>query len=371
LYAKWLPVGGPEETGMYSSTGTSLQLHVGRTTGNMTEQINRIYNSNGKQIRLVGVNVPSLEWGAGESVGWSTYEVFANWNANIVRLCVDPDGWLGLNTSKHGSQANYRATVDRIVALANSFGKYIILDNHEYVAPTQKTLNFWLSAAEHYKNNPAVLFGLLNEPHSVNWDLWQNGGVRNSVTHIGHQRLVNEIRDLGANNIIVAGGLDWGYDLSGIAQNSFARLLIDKPGGRGIVYDSHAYPWKDTNQNFTGHATRVLVMANRAPILIGEFGIEEEGVDVIPPNGINRTVGQMPWYMDKILNWMEEHSFHFTAWNFHPSSSPRMVLNAGWSERANVTPNQYFGQQVFARMKSYPNSNSHLNPIPSRPANGN
>jgi len=371
LYAKWLKIGEPAESGMYSSSGISLQLHVGRATGNNAEHVNRIYNSNGKEIRLVGVAVPSLEWGRGQSVVHSTYEVFANWNANIVRLAVIPDGWLGLDTAAYGQASNYKATIDRVVDVANSFGKYIILDNHEYLAPTQKTLDFWKSAAVHYKNNPAVLFGLLNEPHTVSWDIWQNGGVHNGNTYIGHQNLVDEIRALGANNIIVAGGLEWGYRLDGIAANNFARILVDNTEGRGIIYDSHLYPWKDT-KGFPTSTTRVLVMADKAPIIVGEFGIQEEGqASGGDPNRIH-TVLQKPWFLEDILNWMELHGFHFTAWNFHPSSAPRMVLNdSNWTARENVTPTNFFGQQIYARLKSYPNSNSHLNPLPARPINGN
>jgi len=371
LYAKWLPVGGPEQSGMYSSNGASLQLHVGGTTGVAAEQVNRIYNSNGKMVRLVGVNVPSLDWGKGESVVWSEYEVFTNWNANFIRLPVYPDGWLGLNTGTYGSAANYMATVDRVVDLANQFGKYIILDNHEYTAPTQKTLDFWTDAAARYRNNPAVLFGLLNEPHDVSWDIWQNGGTSGGNTYIGHQQLVDAIRALGADNILIAGGLEYGYTLDGISANNFARMLVDTPQGRGIMYDSHAYPWKDS-KGFPTSATKVLPTATRAPILIGEFGIEQEGSNGGGDPNMTNTVLQKPWYIGDILDWMELNGFNFTAWDFHPSSAPRMVLNdSNWTSRINVTPNQYFGQQVYARLKSYPNSNSHLNPIPARPANGN
>ncbi|MCL2878599.1 MAG: glycoside hydrolase family 5 protein, partial [Treponema sp.] len=249
-----------------------------------------------------------------------------------------------------------------------SFGKYVILDNHDYIAITQDMIDFWKDAAVHYANNPAVLFGLLNEPHDVSWDVWLNG---NNSNYFGHQQLVNTIRALGANNIIVAGGLEYGYTLDGIAANNFSHILVDTPQGHGIMYDSHAYPWKDS-KGFPTSATKVLCMADKAPILIGEFGIEEEGANGGGDANKTSTVLQKPWYIQDILDWMELHDFNFTAWNFHPSSAPRMVLNdSNWTARQNVTPNQYFGQQVYARLKSYPDSNSHLNPIPARPANGN
>ena len=35
-----------------------------------------------------------------------------------------------------------------------------------------------MDAAEVYKNNPTVLFGILNEPHSINWANWRDGGQK-------------------------------------------------------------------------------------------------------------------------------------------------------------------------------------------------
>jgi hypothetical protein len=54
------------------------------------------------------------------------------------------------------------------------------------------------------------------------------------------QALINAVRESGAKNIVLAGGLDWAYDLSGIA-NGFA---LDDKGGNGIIYSTHIYPWK-------------------------------------------------------------------------------------------------------------------------------
>ncbi len=42
--------------------------------------------------------------------------------------------------------------------------------------PDRNSLEFWKSVASAYKNHPAVIFDLYNEPHDVSWDIWHKGG---------------------------------------------------------------------------------------------------------------------------------------------------------------------------------------------------
>ena len=39
--------------------------------------------------------------------------------------------------------------------------------------------------------------------------------VLDQVEAIGHQALVDAVRDVGAKNVVIVGGLDWAYDLTG------------------------------------------------------------------------------------------------------------------------------------------------------------
>jgi hypothetical protein len=92
---------------------------------------NKIFNERGEEVRLVGVNICSLEWKSdGDNVLSSVYEVFANWNCNLVRLPLSQDRWFGKvsdysapNPSDGGAQ--YQKIVNNVVKLALSFGKYI------------------------------------------------------------------------------------------------------------------------------------------------------------------------------------------------------------------------------------------------------
>ena len=339
----------------------SLTLHVNG---------NKVYNENGDEVRLVGVNICSLEWNSrGDNVIASVYEVFANWNCNAVRLPLSQDYWFGKvsNWSTPRPPDNgvqYQQTIDDIIQLALSFGKYIILDLHwsnagvwgqnigQHYMPDENSLEFWIDIAKKYANNPAVLFNLYNEPHSITWDVWRNGGVitdeekKLTYTTPGHQKILEEIRAAGANNIIIAGGLDWAYDLSGIVNYA----LEDTPGGNGIIYDSHIYPWKEwdgSNHNF-----RVLRIYNDHPIIIGEIGIDPDG---------EWGASERPNWLRIMLDWIDAYELHWAGWCFHTDATPSMISN--WQ----YTPTKHHGAIMKERLLSYFNTNAHLVRLPKKP----
>jgi hypothetical protein len=83
--------------------------------------------------------------------------------------------------------------------------------------PDANAVTFWTDVATRYANHPAVLFNIFNEPYGVTWTVWRDGGDSNSGYQTpGMQALLNTVRATGAHNIVVCGGLDWAYDLSGV-----------------------------------------------------------------------------------------------------------------------------------------------------------
>ncbi|HWI57854.1 MAG TPA: cellulase family glycosylhydrolase, partial [Bacillota bacterium] len=191
------------------------------------------------------------------------------------------------------------------------------------------SVTFWRDVAKLYANHPAVLFDLYNEPRNVSWAVWRDGGeVTEKADNgdplayktLGMQGLLNTVREAGAKNIVIVGGLDWGYDLSGVLKG-FA--LQDK-GGNGIMYGSHIYPWKGDWANKVGR------IAEKYPVFVGEVGCE---VDVHQENPYT-------WAPD-MLGYIQQQKLHWTGWCFHPSASPRMLQD--W----NYTPTPYWG--AFAR----------------------
>jgi endoglucanase len=328
----------PEEP---NRTKWPLPLHV---------RGNQILNSKDEPVWLQGMNVVSLEFSLrGEKVMKSALTAVDDWRANCIRLPVKESYWFGRESGQKDGGAAYRELVDQVITLVANRGAYVVLDLHRFRAPNAAHVEFWKDAAGKYKDHPAVLFDLFNEPHGVTWEVWKDGGfvaektkpadedsfltpeekakAKQGFDSPGMQRLIDAVREAGAKNIVIVGGLDWAYDLSGIA-NGFA---LDDKGGRGIVYSTHIYPWK---RDWAG---KVLLIAEKHPIFVGEVGADIKKMDFLPPE-----VQEDPYtWVPDMLGLIQKHKFHWTAFSFHPKASPVMIT--GW----DYTPTPFWG--VFVK----------------------
>ncbi|MHA3770404.1 glycoside hydrolase family 5 protein [Verrucomicrobiota bacterium sgz303538] len=303
----------------------------------------KVLAKDGKPVWLQGVNVVSLEWSAeGEQVMKAALVATEQWNANIIRLPVAPKWWFGRGPGQKDGGAAYRQRVDDVINLVANRGKYLLLDLHQFGAPRQEHVDFWKDAAAKYKNHPAVLFDLFNEPHGMSWEVWRNGGevaekkkpgeedaflsaeekakIAEARHSIGMQRLLETVRETGARNVVLVGGLDYAYDLSGIA-NGYA---LDEKGGNGIILSTHIYPWKK------GWADKVLIVADKFPILVGEVGAGAKKMEWLPVDVQEDAVTWVP----EMLGFIQKYKLHWTAFSFHPKAGPPMLED--WSYKPNA-----------------------------------
>lgn len=331
---------------LYKEENKNQELHV---------EGNKVFNKSGEEIILTGVNCASLEWLADPERLPHTVKVALDlWNANIIRLPLSQDRWFGFGRDQVGVDEDgerYRKNVDDIVKIIAERKKYVILDLHrsncgtwgEFLCanmPDMNSLVFWKSVAGRYRNHPNVLFGIYNEPFKVSWECWRDGGeitaeyipenIANQVMRDesdgenlayvtyqtpGLQKMVDTVRAIGANNIAIVGGLDWGYELDGVAKG----YTIDDRGGNGIILDSHQYPWKDLDT----WEELVDVVKDSYPILIGECG--HYGENVIVYEAPQREVSEK--WVPRLLNWVERNGYHITAWDFHDTAGPSLIKN--------------------------------------------
>ena len=324
---------------------------------------------------------------------------YDEWNSNCVRLNVE------INSNKWNN-AYYKDSVDLCVKEAEKRGKYIIIDLHEFGYISEQAKNFWLEVAAKYANNPAVLFGLLNEPHDMSWDVWRNGGIysfeASSPYTYGHQEILEMIRDLGARNICVVGGLDWSYDLRGIvgqallAEDMMPGKVLEwgEPGvvyaltdqgtggdlskaGNGVIYETHIYPWKGWDEwdkdvkldpglrvidrCIQDWNTKVPAQLREShPVNLGESGwgtgVIRDIMQYVNRNGMTVTEAMNTYYQpgqelyhDKwvpaLYEWLNTFyngaQIHHTAWCFHNSSAPALITNY-----TQYAPNDYWGIYV-------------------------
>lgn len=284
-----------------------------------------IQNEDGDKVILRGVNIASLEWkAAGENVLQSLVVAADSWGVNFVRIPMCQDRWFGKAPEQNDKGRNYQHIVDQLVQTCIAKKIYILLELHwndaenwgQYIGqhkmPDANSVTFWKSLAVKYANVPVVLFGLYNEPHDVSWEVWLNGGqvaeqfdssghnVQLSYKAVGHQALYDTVRSTGAvKNLVVVGGLDWGYDLTGV-------LAGKALAGENIVYDTHCYPWKSTNwDGMFGNVGR------KTAILVGEWGGNfSEGYES---------------YARKLAKYLRDNKFCWSAWDFHPSAGPTLI----------------------------------------------
>jgi hypothetical protein len=300
---------------------------------------NRLINSDHEQVILQGVNVPSLEWSAkGEKIHRSIKVALLDWQANTIRLPVNHSYWFGKGKGKGKDSSNdqtaYRQIVDEVIAMAAGQGAYVILDLHSFGAPQEFARSFWLDAAARYANNPAVLFDLYNEPHGISWDLWRNGGEKEvkkngnmqTIQVVGMQALLEAVRSTGAKNIIIAGGISYAYDLSGILDG----YALDDTGGYGLMYATHFYNWH------TGWEKKFLQVAKKYPVLVGEFGADTKKMNFVPANKQEDPYTFMP----DALGMIQKYHLNWTAFSLHPKATP--VLIKDWS----YEPTDFFGSFV-------------------------
>jgi endoglucanase len=284
-----------------------------------------IVNEDGARVILRGVNIPSLEWTvAGDHMLQSLDSAVVGWRSNLVRIPLSQDRWFGKTAGQADGGTSYQSLVDRLVRFCTEKKCYILLELHwndagvwgqnigQHRMPDSNSVVFHRSLAARYGNVPAVLLGLYNEPHDISWDVWLNGGMvvedfdQNGVTTrlsyrtIGFQALYDSVRAAGAaDNLIVIGGLDWAFDLSGVLNGHAVS-------GGNIVYDTHPYPWKDTNWD-----GKFGNLGRQSAILVGEWG--------------GSFLDGYRTYANNMAAYLRTNKFCWTAWSFHPTAGPSLI----------------------------------------------
>jgi len=316
------------------------QLALPSITKELKVSGNKLVTADGKQVWLQGVNVPELSWAPnGENrIVWSVHLAIDDWHANVIRLPVMDGFWFGKGRGDMpaNSAGQYRQIVDDAIKLAGTRGAYVVLDLHRFLTPDQSCVDFWKDAAARYKNNPVVLFDVFNEPHDTSWDVWQKGGpvvlkqkdgTSTTVQSVGMQALIDAVRSTGAHNIVVAGGLEYAYNLTGVLNGH----ALDDKGGNGIMYATHFYNWhKGWEQHF-------MAVAAKYPVLIGETGADVKKMSFIPASAQE---DPSTWVPD-MLGFVQKNHLNWTGWSFYTGATPGML-----SDLDNYTPNSFWGEPV-------------------------
>lgn len=297
----------------------------------------------GTPIRLRGVNRSGLEYadpgaaGSGplaflDSVRFDEADVqrIAAWGASILRVPFTQD--FVLRGRRQATAGDYLAALDLVIAWAEAAGLYTLLDlqwldaetphgfhrdgtiNYVPPLPDAGSIACWRQLAARYRDRPAVLFDLFNEPHTPSDDddtpltgVLPDGSLwRLPAREVGMEewqpwalRLIAEIRAVHPAAVIVVSGVAWGHDLRGFPLRDRAGRPVPN-----VVYSTHVYPWLSTGlwpraleqdwHRAFGH------LAATHPVFAGEWG---------------GTAADLVWGR-RLLAYLEAYAAGWTAWSW-------------------------------------------------------
>ncbi|MBD5606885.1 MAG: cellulase family glycosylhydrolase [Candidatus Eremiobacteraeota bacterium] len=247
----------------------------------------------------------------------------AAWHINAVRVPLNEDCWLAINgaPSQYSGSA-YRSAIVDYVNLLNEHGLIAILDLHWNAGGTQQATGqqpmadadhgpaFWSSVATTFKGNSSVIFDLYNEPNSIGWSCWRNGGSASACGTpfdiAGMNALIAAVRSAGATNVVMAGGLAYSNDLS----QWLANEPLDATGNLAASWHVYSFTACDTTSCYD--ATEG-ALAETVPIVAGEIGESDCAHGFIDP----------------LMAWLDAHETGYLGWawnaDFDCSSGPGLI----------------------------------------------
>jgi hypothetical protein len=283
---------------------------------------NQLLDASNQPVVLHGVDRSGTEYACVQ--GWGIFDgpsdaasvrAIASWHANAVRVPLNEDCWLGVNgVNPAYAGANYRTAIVNYVNLLNQNGLAAILDLH-WTAPGSNQATgqqpmpdqdhspaFWQSVAATFKGNLSVIFDLFNEPYPDNnqdttaaWTCWRDGGTCAGVGFqaAGMQSLVNAVRDTGATNVIMLGGVEY--------ANSLSQWLAYEPtdSAHNLTASWHSYNFNICTTSSCWQS-QVAPVAAVAPLITGELGENDCGQSYINP----------------LMSWLDSHGASYLAWTW-------------------------------------------------------
>jgi endoglucanase len=306
--------------------------------GKMTIRVsgNRFIDGTNGLLDLHGANHSGTEfacvqgWGLFSGPGdESVFEGMQKWKLNAVRIPLNENCWLGINgvDAQHGGDT-YRNAIVNWVSLAHKHGLIAILDLHwsapgahksmeqQPMADADHALDFWKSVATTFKADHALVFDLFNEPYLNHfklstdaWSCWLDGctvtggegGLSGTWRSAGMQAMLDAVRSAGATQPVMAGGLEWGNDLTGwLAHMPKDRL-------QQVAAGFHQYQGNMCQDMLCWESTLHPILS-KVPLVTGELGESDCGHA----------------FTDKYMDWADSvhASYAMWAWNAWGDPSP-------------------------------------------------
>jgi Cellulase (glycosyl hydrolase family 5) len=162
------------------------------------------------------------------------------------------------------------------------------------------------------------------------------------------QALVNAVRNTGAKNLAIVGGMNWGYTLNELSTYALS--------GSNIVYDTHPYPYTDKmpttwNSAFGGISRTYAVISTES----GEYDCGTG-------------------YVSQLYNYLDSLKISWVAWAWYAQPAGSTSSVCGYPQLISNyqgKPTVATGQYIYQRLQSYiPGSSKTTMPPTSGSSSG-
>lgn len=214
-----------------------------------------IRDQNGRVTSLAG---PSFFW---SNTGWGqdrfytkgAVKTFAkDWNAGIVRAAMGAQNDGSYLDDEDGNISRVQTIID--AAIAN--GIYVIVDWHSHQAERDldEAVEFFQAVARAYGHTPNIIYEIYNEPlNTTNWK---------TTVKPYSEVVIDAIRDIDPDNLIIVGTTSWAQDVDTAADNPII-------GRSNILYSLHFYA--ATHKDDLRKRARYAINKG-LPLIISEWG---------------------------------------------------------------------------------------------------
>jgi aryl-phospho-beta-D-glucosidase BglC (GH1 family) len=267
-------------------------------------------DADGNLVQLKGVSSMWLNWESrafAESKDALTF-MRDNWKLSVIRASMGTEaskGYLTGDTSK----AAMLAKVESIIQNAIAVGVYVLVDWHTEKAVDQQTdsIAFFTGLAQKYGSYPNVIWEPYNEPNGYTWDKIKPY----------HEAVVDAIRSVDPDNVIVMGTPTWSQDVDIAAANPVAPTS----GTKNLMYTLHFYACTH-KQKLRDKAN--VALSKGLALFVTEFGAtpSDGGVVSKGDNYVCRDATNDWW------NWMSLNSISGVSWKLDQCTDTSCILTS-------------------------------------------
>lgn len=224
---------------------------------------NKIVSENNTIVRLAGMSMywTNTNWGGDKFYTTSVVNNLVDKiHCNVIRVAMGVGEGGGLTEDSAANKAKVRTVVNACI----NKGIYVIICFHSEEAYNFKSqaISFFKEMAQIYGQYPNIIYEINNEPGNVDW---------NSKVKPYADEVIDSIRTIDPDNLIIVGTTSWSKDVDIAANN--------KIDDSNVAYAFHFFP--GGSYSLSTYSARIdAALAKNIPIFATEWGMAANTDDV-------------------------------------------------------------------------------------------